>query len=503
MTNTPPRTRQTATGRGILRPDDTCWQIATAGQVAVILDAADYFVILRDAIRKAQHNVLLIGWDIDTRIKLDPTTTQTGTDTEIHGPNKLGRFLRFVARKNPSLEIHILKWSLGVMLALRPGSTAFDMLGWILHPRVHFKMDSAHPAAAAHHQKVVVIDDAIAFCGGIDMLADRWDTSEHLDENPLRRRPTTNRPYGPWHDVTMVVSGDAAKALGDLARDRWQRATGEVLTPPPPVDPHWPKGLAPLAQNAPLAISRTMPALNGHPAVHEIEALYLAVIAATRRTLYIESQYFASRKIAEAMATRLREDDGPEIVLINPQSADGWLEEAIMGSSRARLLHLIDQADSHGRFRMYTPVTTLRNPIYVHAKVLVMDDRLLRVGSSNLNNRSMGFDTECDLTLEADPADDGLRTRITGLRNHLLAEHLNVTDAEVVGAIKAQGGSLIAAIEALRSEGRSLTPFERPTLTEAEANVLAENELFDPERPSRRNRALHLSRWLPWVRNRT
>src|SRR5690606_4408906 len=188
-----------------------------------------------------------------------------------------------------------------------------------------------------------------------------------------------------------------------------------------PVEPRWPDGLEPLAENVPVAISRTMPEYNGREAVHEIEALYLAAIGKAERVLYIESQYFASRKIAEAIAARLSEPEGPEIVVVNPESADGWLEEEVMGSSRARLLRLIERADIHGRFRLYTPVTEGGEDIYVHAKVLVMDDRLLRVGSSNLNNRSMGFDTECDLVIEADVEQTELRERILHLRHDLLA----------------------------------------------------------------------------------
>jgi phospholipase D1/2 len=235
--------------------------------------------------------------------------------------------------------------------------------------------------------------------------------------------------------------------------------------------------------------------------VHEIEALHLTVIEATQRVLYIESQYFASRKIAEAMAARLAKADGPEIVIVNPESADGWLEEEVMGSSRARLLRLIEQADAHSRFRLYTPVSEGRKPIYVHSKVLVMDDRLLRVGSSNLNNRSMGFDTECDLSIEAGEGEADLRARILRLRHDLLAEHLGTEIGAVEDAVRVADGSLISAIEALRSDGRSLVPFEPPELNEFEQEVLAENELLDPERPSRRGRVLRLSRWLPWAKS--
>jgi phospholipase D1/2 len=381
--------------------------------------------------------------------------------------------------------------------ALGRGTTPLRIADWIAGRRINLKLDHAHPAGAAHHQKIVVIDDALAFCGGIDATADRWDTRAHLDRHPLRRRPTTGRAFGPWHDATVAVDGSAARALGRLARERWKRATGDDISVPPRVPPTWPEDLAPTFENVDVGISRTAPAYAGRDAVYEIEALYLAVIAAARRSVYIESQYFASRKLAEAISARLTEPDGPEFVIVNPESADGWLEEEVMGSSRARLMSMVKDVDRHGRFRIYTPVAQEGTPIYVHAKIVVMDNRLLRVGSSNLNNRSLGLDTECDLTVEArpnEPEDSDLRQRIVGLRNDLLAEHLDVPVADVEAAIARAGGSLIKGIETLRGSGRTLLPFEAPDLNTAEEKALGESDLLDPERPSQRWRALRLSR---------
>jgi len=463
----------------ILRPGETCWRIEHAPRLAVIVDAADYFATIRKAMLQARHSVMLVGWDFDTRILLDPRNRDDAA------PDRLGRFVKWLVRNRPDLQVYILKWGLGVLPTLGRGSTPMMVLDWMTHSRIRLKLDTAHPSAAAHHQKIVVIDDALAFCGGIDMTADRWDTRAHLDEDPHRIRPTTRRRYGPWHDATTAVDGDAARALGELARERWKRATGEVLEPPPPVDSAWPDGLDPSMTDVQVAISRTVPAHAGHPAVHEIEALYLAAILRAERTLYIESQYFASRSLTDAMIGRLREPDGPEIVIVNPEAADGWLEEEVMGSARAHLLHRVRQADSHNRFRLYTPVTKGGTPIYVHAKVLVMDDRLLRIGSSNLNNRSMGFDTECDLSVEAQPDDPALRQRIVGLRNDLLAEHLGIQNDVIEAALGRAGGSLIRAIDDLRGTGRTLVPFEPPELNEAEEELFAKGDLFNPERPAR------------------
>lgn len=186
------------------------------------------------------------------------------------------------------------------------------------------------------------------------------------------------------------------------------------------------------------------------------------------------------------MADRLAEADGPEIVLINPEGALGWLEPIAMDTARARLVEVMRRADRHGRFRLYHPVTSAGRPIYVHSKIMIVDDRVLHVGSSNMNNRSLRLDTECDVVIDAAEASDpaaasAIRTAIAGLRDRLVGEHLGLAPASVSARIEAEG-SLIAAIEALRGEGRSLRPYQVPQLNDLET-WLADNELLDPECP--------------------
>jgi phospholipase D1/2 len=263
-----------------------------------------------------------------------------------------------------------------------------------------------------------------------------------------------------------------------------------LRVPEPPGD-LWPDRIEPMLRDVEVAIARTAPAYKGRPQIDEIERLCLAAIAAAREVIYIESQYFASVKVRDALAERLSEAGGPEVVIVNPLSAEGWLEEEAMGSARSTALRRMYAADRHDRFRIYHPVNEAGEPIYVHAKVLAIDDRLLRVGSSNINNRSMGFDTECDLAIEAVPGqpDEGrVRAAVTAVRDGLLAEHLGVTPETWADALQQQG-SLAGAIEALRrsgerSGGRTLRPLERDEINTAEA-FLVEAELLDPERPGK------------------
>lgn len=453
---------------GLLRPGENCWRIEQAGRFAFIVDAADYFVAVRKAMLAARRSIFLIGWDFDSRIRLG--------EKDDPGPEKLGDFVMWLARRRPELEIRLLRWDTGAFKAMFRGNTLATVLRWKMHPRITLKLDGAHPLAGSHHQKIAVIDDCLAFCGGIDMTVDRWDRRDHADGDPDRVRPD-DTPYGPWHDATSAFDGDAARALGDLARERWFAATGEDL----PVVDHgedcWPEGLEPDFRDVRLGVARTRPESDEAEEVHEIEQAYLDLIAGAKRTIYAESQYFASRKIARAMAQRLAEDNGPEIVIVNPHSAEGWLEPLAMDTARARLVEALRRCDRHGRFRIYHPVTAGGEEIYVHAKVMIVDDRILRVGSSNFNNRSLRLDSECDVLLET--PDEG--ERIAGIRNDLLAEHLGADPADVAGRL-AQGGSLIAAIEALRGKGCSLEPYEIPELTGIE-EWLADNEILDPEGP--------------------
>lgn len=456
-----------------LEPGRNCWRIERADRAALVVDAAAYFRFARQAMLRARAQILLIGWDFDTRIVLD-------RDAEDGAPATLGPFISWLAKNRPDLCIRILKWDLGAVKLLGRGTTVLRLARWARSSQISFKLDGAHPAGASHHQKIVVVDDSLAFCGGIDMTASRWDTRGHEDGDERRKRPFTGRRYGPWHDATMAVSGAAARALGDLSRKRWHAAGGPPIEPPDVASDPWPEALEPQFRDVEVAVARTRGEYRDIPAVREIEALFLDMIAGARRFIYAENQFFASRAIAEAILKRLAEPDGPEFVLVNPKAVDGWVEEQVMSPARARLMHLLGAADRHGRFRIYTPVTSGGEDIYVHAKIVVADDRLLRVGSANINNRSMGLDSECDLLIDAGrPGNESATGRIAAIRADLLAEHLDVA-AEEVEAKLAATGSLIATIEALRGGGRTLIPFSPPELNAAQ-KAIAESEALDPE----------------------
>lgn len=119
---------------------------------------------------------------------------------------------------------------------------------------------------------------------------------------------------------------------------------------------------------------------------------------------------------------------------------------------------------------------------------MVMEERLLRVVSSNLSNRSHGLDAECDLAVEAGREEADMRRRIARLRDDLPAEHLGLPRTAVQAAVAGAGGPILAAIEALHGAGRTLVPFAPRDLNALEEAVFPEDELLDPERPVRRFR---------------
>jgi len=424
---------------------------------------------------KATRRIMLIGWDFDARIDLGRSAE--AEDAPVH----VGEFISWLVDRTPELEVYLLRWDLGALKTIMRGTTLLTIARWMRHTRIHTRLDSQHPIGASHHQKIVVIDDCFAFCGGIDMTGDRWDTRQHRDKDPGRHQPG-GKPYKPWHDATTALEGRVAAALGEHARDRWRRAGGASLEAVTGKTDCWPDELAPQFRDVAVAIARTAPAMPGQDAVFEIETLYIDQIASAARYIYAESQYFASRRVAEAIARRLDEEDGPEIVVINPLTAQGWLEPIAMDTARARLMEALRRRDHHGRLRMYHPHTAAGAPIYVHAKILIVDDRLVRVGSSNINNRSMRLDTECDVSIDAaHQSAPGIQTMIADIRNDLLAEHLGSTMAVVADTIE-ECGSLIGAIERLRTDGKSLQPYVAPDLGDIEA-WLADNEVLDPEGP--------------------
>jgi phosphatidylserine/phosphatidylglycerophosphate/cardiolipin synthase-like enzyme len=210
--------------------------------------------------------------------------------------------------------------------------------------------------------------------------------------------------------------------------------------------------------------------------VNEIERLHLASIRAARRSIYLENQYFTSPVIGEALAARLAEPDGPEVVLISTEHSPSYFDRLTMDRTRADLLRRLWASDLHDRFRAYYPLTPAERTIIVHSKVAIIDDRIVRIGSANLNNRSSGFDTECDAVVEA--RNLGEEAAIARFRARLLGHFVGVAPADVEVMTAERG--LAAAVDALaRSSLGRLSPLS-PVPMGPLASLIADYHLGDP-----------------------
>ncbi len=449
----------------------------------MLVDADVYFRAAREAMRAARHSIFLLSWDIDSRMRLVPSGAGDGY------PEPLGEFLHALVSEREGLQVWLLNWDFTMLYAMEREWLPVLRLGWATHRRLHFFMDAHHPIGGSHHQKVMVVDDAIAFVGGLDLTGSRWDTAEHR-VGDAARVDRDGKLYPPFHDVQAAVDGEAAVALGDLCRTRWQHATGS-LPPAPPLAanaadaaPCWPHWLEPDLTDVDVGISRTEPAFEGEGGTMEVRRLHPDAIAAARHTLLFENQYFTSGLIADALEKRLAEPAPPEVIVVTPMKQSGWLEEATMGVLRARLHARLRGADRQQRYRLLCPMLPDQNGqcLNVHSKLFFVDTRLCSIGSTNLSNRSMACDTECNLSIEAIGPEAGrIAEGIARLRARLLAEHLG-TDPAAVLQVLGEEGSVSRTIDALYAWPRCLQDVEPSVTPELDA-LIPQQALFDPERP--------------------
>ncbi len=476
----------------LLKEGTTCWRVGTAPRAALLLDMADYVLAARDAMSGARRSIHLLNWAFDPDTLFEPQPGCTGPDSD-----RFGAFLKDLACARPELDVRVLCWKSPLPIAATQDFFPFKARKCFAGSPVKFVLDGALPTGAAHHQKVIIIDDVVAFCGGADIGPDRWDTPDHLDDHPCRRKkPRDTKCFDSRHEVMTVVDGEPARALGQLFRDRWRRATREALPEPEAESlpaPPWPSFVKPDFRQATVGLSRSVATWKKVAQVRESEALYLASFAAAKRCIYLENQYFTSPIMAEALAARLGEPRGPEVVLVSTQHSPSYFDQMTMDRTRSVFLKRLKDADKYGRFHAYSPTTSLGKTIIVHAKMAIIDDVLLRVGSSNLNNRSFGFDTECDLSIEASRGAGGApeRARISALRTRIIAHWFGCDDAVVAAAI-ARTGKIGKAIEALRLAGYCrLRPLE-PTPIGPMATFIATFHIGDP--------ITARDAWLPWTR---
>jgi len=464
----------------ILLPGSTCWCTSPADRAGVLVDGSNYYRAFYQAAERAQRSLLISGWQFNSTANLlrGPDAQRAPLPTELLG------FLDALSRQKPELQIYVLAWDFNPVFALEREWMQAVRFQFGTPANVQFLFDGMHPVGASHHQKFVVVDEAVAFVGGMDLACGRWDDREHLVENPLRF--DDGAPQKPYHDSMAYVTGPAASKLAEQFAARWLAAKGEPLqlSAAPPLAPLQFEGELPIAGQE-VAISRTWITTDSN--ITEVQALFTRAIDFAEHTIYLETQYLTSRVVQEALLSRMLQRHRPalSVVVVMPDDADTPKERIAIGELQRQVVDSLCQAaekgGSHLRVYVSKPAGAAEHApaTFIHSKILIVDDRLLCVGSANATNRSLSLDSELCLSWEAEAPDSPLAASIANVRAELLAEHAGV--APELEFFRCEG--LIERLDSLLASGRSrLRPRPRGEELRLE-QTLHLGRLFDPDKP--------------------
>jgi phospholipase D1/2 len=426
----------------------TAWRVHDRAESALLIDARDYYRAFYEAASRAKRSILILGWQFDSDVQLlRGDDLPPGADPRAY---ELLPFLDRLCRERPELHVKMLAWDHSVFFAFEREVLQKIVFDIATIDRFQFKLDGTVPLGGSHHQKVAIIDGQIAFMGSADICQDRWDGSAHVARDPLRVS-RHEQPYKPYHEVQAVFDGAASRSLVELFADRWRYATGQeldlsqVIAPEAPDDA--PFASLPVTLRMPAArvgFSRTVPAGVDREQVHEIRDLYMHAIHEAKRLIYIETQYVTSCGVRDALVARMKETHKPklDIVLVLPHKPEKFKEEVTIGGPQAAVLDEIVQAAKDGGhalglYNVATPDDTSPDAppiyVYIHSKLMIVDDVFFTMGSANLANRSMTVDSEINATWVARRSDRELANAIRRVRVRLLLEHLGeAADVRVV-----------------------------------------------------------------------
>ena len=180
----------------ILRPNRNVWRIERAARAAALIDGAPFFHAVRQAFLKAEHSIFVLGWDIDSRTRLVGDSNEPDDGM----PATLADFLIELVRQRPELRVNLLLWDYSLLYAAERELSPRLSLQWWTPPQISLCLDNIVPFGCSQHQKIIVVDNAVAFSGGLDLTIRRWDTTAHAPDNPDRVDPS-GEPFKPFHDV--------------------------------------------------------------------------------------------------------------------------------------------------------------------------------------------------------------------------------------------------------------------------------------------------------------
>lgn len=370
-------------------------------RIDLLVDGSEALPAVADELARAESHVHLAGWFFSPELHLS-------RDDE---PVIVRNLLAELAER---VDVRLLSWKGAPLPLFKPShNDVREMLdGLARHTKIEAHADGCTGFAHCHHEKTIVIDGKVAFVGGIDLTldgGDPWDTPNHVARGGIG-----------WHDAAVRIEGPAVADVAQHFRLRWHGATRELLPRPAVPDE---------AGDVEAQIVRTLPAGTYRAAPrgdYSILESYIGALRSAERFVYLENQFLWSPEVVSVLAEKLNNpptDDFRVLVLLPARANDG------ADISRGQVAALIHAADETTRFlacTIYARARTLRDPVYVHSKIGIVDDRWLTVGSANLNAHSLFNDTEVNVaTLDPDLA------RAARLR--LWSEHLEIPLEDVQG----------------------------------------------------------------------
>jgi phosphatidylserine/phosphatidylglycerophosphate/cardiolipin synthase-like enzyme len=370
--------------------------------IEVLIDGAEFLPRVAEELAGARSHVHLTGWYFSPELAL----------TRGDEPVTVRNLLAELAER---IDVRVLIWSGAPVPVFRPsrGDVRAMVERFRRGTEIHCELDSCVRLLHCHHEKVIVIDDRVAYVGGIDLTFDGGD--------PYDSQLHPARGGVGWHDVAVRLEGPVVADVADHFRLRWHGATDEELPPATTTDPAGAVE-AQIARTIPEKVyERSLP--RGDFSVLES---YVGAIRAAERFVYIENQFLWSPEIVDVLAEKLRNPprDNFRILVLLPVNANDGADV-----SRGQVAALIHADDGNARFlacTIYARAGKLREPIYVHAKVAIVDDRWLTIGSANLNEHSLFNDSEVNVVVR-----DANLARDTRLR--LWSEHLELPIDEIEG----------------------------------------------------------------------
>ena len=364
----------------------------------VLIDGANALPRMAEAIRSAKRHVHVCSWHLEP--DFDP------------GPRKASPVRELLADVAERVPVRVLVWAGAPVPVFQPRRAAVRAARERLMrgTKIRCELDACTRMMHCHHEKLVIVDDELAFVGGIDLTAlagDRYDTSAH---------PHKEDEIG-WHDASSLLRGPIVRDVAAHFALRWEATAGEAL--PLPEDlPEAGDVTVQFVRTVPEGAYRVLP--RGEFSVLET---YIRALRSAQRLIYLENQFLWSPEIVHILEGKLRNppSDDFRVVVLLPHKANNGQDD-----TRGMLGRLV-AADAGARRFLATTILSRSGersgPLYVHAKIGIVDDAWLAIGSANLNEHSLFNDTEVDVVT----CDPGL-ARATRLR--LWQEHLERSDVD-------------------------------------------------------------------------